>query len=175
METVLARGKETGWRRVLTVTPELCTGCRTCELACSLAKAGELNVWKARLRLRTGRSIGTFEPTVCRHCSNPSCLAACPFPGAMFLDERTGAVVISEEKCTGCRVCLEACPFGAIYLDPDGNLLKCDLCGGDPVCVRYCPTRPADSLPHLSHPEQSCLQYKAFHEVGKPLRRVKEE
>lgn len=162
-------------RQVITAKKELCTDCRICELVCSLNKAGELNVWKARLRVKPGVKIGTFEPLICRHCSKPPCLSACPIPGAMHLDKHTGAVVISEEKCTGCRVCLEACPFGVIFLDPDGNVLKCDLCGGDPLCVRYCPTRPANSLPHLSHPEQSCLQFKGFHEVSKPKLTVRKE
>ena len=162
-------------KELLTATPELCTGCRICELLCSLAKVGELNVYKARLRIKPGADIGTFEPNICRHCPDPPCLAACPIPEAMYTDEQTGVVVISKETCIGCQACLEACPYSAIYLDPEGNLLKCDLCGGEPICVRYCPTRPADSLPHLTHPERSCLQYNGFHDVSEPPGKVEEE
>jgi len=53
-------------------------------------------------------------------------------------DELTGAVVIDEQKCIGCKACVTACPFGAILLTPEGTLIKCDLCKGDPKCVKYC-------------------------------------
>ena len=47
-----------------------------------------------------------------------------------------------EDLYIGCRACVAACPFGAIrYWPEDNKILKCDLCGGDPACVRYCATK----------------------------------
>ena len=72
---------------------------------------------------------------------------------------------LNEEKCIGCLACVDACPFGAIQINPDGDVLKCDLCGGDPVCVKYCPPRPAHSFPHTTYPRASCLEYVEPHRV----------
>jgi Fe-S-cluster-containing hydrogenase component 2 len=50
-------------------------------------------------------------------------------------------VSISSEKCIGCYECITACPFNAIRVDTgEGLVFKCDLCGGDPECVKWCPT-----------------------------------
>jgi carbon-monoxide dehydrogenase iron sulfur subunit len=152
-------------RQVLTAKKELCIGCRTCELFCALNKTGQINPYRARIRVKTVSDLGSFAPIICRHCAKPACLYACKVPGAMVRDERTGVVAIVAEKCTKCGECVKACVFNAIQVDAEGNPLKCDMCGGDPVCVRYCPKRPADSLPHLHHPEQACLEFKELHKA----------
>lgn len=154
-------------RRILTAEPELCTGCRICELICSLGKTGELNIYRARLKIVTRDELGIFTPVICRHCVKPVCLSACPVPEAMARDELTGAVLIIEDNCIGCRECVDACPFGAIQLDPEGNPLKCDLCRGDPLCVRHCPTRPLEGPLNIPPSERSCLQFNEFHKVGR--------
>jgi Fe-S-cluster-containing dehydrogenase component len=65
---------------------------------------------------------------------------ACPVE-AFHRDEKTGAVLIDDDVCIGCRLCIDECPFGGISIDPDKErVIKCDLCGGDPQCVKYCPT-----------------------------------
>ncbi|MBS7628834.1 4Fe-4S binding protein, partial [Candidatus Bathyarchaeota archaeon] len=54
----------------------------------------------------------------------------------------TGSITIDEEKCTGCGVCIEWCPIGAISLNPEtSKAQKCDLCDGSPECVKYCPSK----------------------------------
>ncbi len=67
---------------------------------------------------------------------------ACPTE-ALYVDGRTGARSIDSEKCTGCGLCREACPqypATPIMCDPERNIcLKCDLCGGEPLCVKFCP------------------------------------
>lgn len=141
----------------LTIVTGLCTGCGMCELMCSLEKTGEVNPYRSRIRVAYDSDGFSPHPIVCRHCKRPPCLPVCPEPGAMRLED--GVVVIDESKCTRCLLCIDACPFGAIFLSPDGQVLKCDLCGGDPVCVKFCPLRPEYDLPGVKLPKQSCLQY----------------
>lgn len=50
--------------------------------------------------------------------------------------------MVDEEKCVGCGFCVIACPWGLVVLDPmKRKAIKCDLCGGDPVCVKECPEK----------------------------------
>jgi carbon-monoxide dehydrogenase iron sulfur subunit len=79
-----------------------------------------------------------FKPVFCRMCRNAQCVDVCP-TGALVQDEESGQVILYTELCNGCGECLEACPFDAIWMDDErGVVIKCDLCGGDPVCVKYC-------------------------------------
>jgi len=58
---------------------------------------------------------------------------------AIKRDEETGAMLIDYDLCVGCRLCLMLCPFGGINFDAKNRkVLKCDLCGGEPVCVKFC-------------------------------------
>jgi Fe-S-cluster-containing hydrogenase component 2 len=67
-------------------------------------------------------------------------MRACPVD-AISVDMATGAKVVSDDKCVGCKVCTIACPFGTInYSQATGKVVKCDLCGGDPQCAAACPT-----------------------------------
>ena len=145
-------------KKALKAVNELCTGCALCEVVCSLGHTGSANPARARLRVVETHDEWRY-PVICRHCKKPKCFEACPVPGAMARDLRTQAVIIDSEKCTSCGACVEACPFDAIFVGPGGEVLKCDLCGGDPRCVRYCFPRPANQFPHLPADEQSCLSY----------------
>lgn len=137
-----------------------CSGCLMCELACSLNKTGIINPALARLKVIVSEKDFTNSPVICHHCKNAPCQAACPIPEAMLYNPDTGVWAINERYCIGCLACVDACPFGAIRVGPNREILKCDLCGGNPVCVKYCPPRP------LPPPEQSCLQYVEPHTVG---------
>jgi len=120
---------------------DLCTGCRICELACSAIKFGAYTPRKAHVAISIESQGLRAQPTICIQCQNAPCLRACP-TDAIQRDEKIGAVVISEEKCTGCRMCIPACPIKAIYFNATTRkATKCDLCNGDPVCVKYCPTK----------------------------------
>ncbi len=82
---------------------------------------------------------GIDAPIVCYQCRKPPCKEHCP-TGAIETDDRQGIVVINEEKCIGCGICVDDCPFGAMMFDEDkGVAMKCDLCGGEPKCVKDCP------------------------------------
>lgn len=119
---------------------DLCTGCRICELACSATKFGAYAPRRAHITISIESKGLRGQPTVCTQCENAPCIHACP-TNAIQRDEKIGAVVISEEKCTGCRMCVLACPIEAIYFDVETRkATKCDLCGGAPICVKYCPT-----------------------------------
>lgn len=144
--------------RVLKADPEFCDGCRMCELVCSLYKSGWVNPYLARIRVvRTGD--GAPRPLICRHCKVAQCQRVCPVPGAFYERESTGALAIDQFKCTRCLKCVDACPFAALWVAPSGETLKCDLCDGDPVCVKHCPYTPENSMPRLPYPKQSCLKY----------------
>ena len=127
--------------------PELCTGCRTCELACSAFKnGGKFQPSLSRIQVVDDPFAGTihaFEPKVCLQCQDPKCVTACPVEAAMYIDEKTGARCIKEDKCIGCKKCIKACGSyfepPRIVFDPVRKLaLKCDLCGGHPQCVKWC-------------------------------------
>lgn len=125
--------------KVIAVDPNKCTGCRLCELACSLKNTGEFNPARARIQV-----IGFDElfslPVVCFQCEKPYCAEICP-TGAITKDTASGVVSISKDKCVGCKMCILACPFGTIVFSSEDRVpIKCELCGGDPECVLFCPT-----------------------------------
>ena len=157
-------------RKVLLSFNELCTGCRICELMCSLRNTGMVNPSLARIKVIRSRKDHSTFPIICRHCTNAPCKEVCPVPDAMYFDENTGVVLISDENCIQCFACVDACPFGAIQVGPNKELLKCDLCGGDPVCVKYCPSVPGYLFPHTPWPTQSCLQYIESSKITKNKR-----
>ena len=117
-----------------------CTGCKTCETVCSLVQTGICN--PATSRRRTIHfDEGILDVSMqCQQCDEPACMNICPAE-AIYVDEETGAKVINYVKCIGCKMCSIACPFGSIFLDPlTKQLIKCDLCSGDPACAKSCPT-----------------------------------
>ena len=124
--------------KVIYVDPERCTGCKVCEMVCSLYHENEVNPTKSRVYVITWEHEGIDIPVVCQHCEDPPCEKACP-TNAIFRDSQTGAVLIKEEKCIGCRMCISACPFGAPSVRANTmEVVKCDLCGGQPQCVEFC-------------------------------------
>ena len=88
-----------------------------------------------------------YLPTICMHCTEPACLAACPRT-AISKREEDGIVLIDEDRCDGYRFCMEACPYKRIYFNPNRFISqKCVMCfarleeGVAPACVRQCPGR----------------------------------
>jgi len=129
-------------RYLITVDAALCTGCRICELVCSLSHTGACWPERARVRVVSEEAEGRVEsvPTLCAQCEVPACRLACP-TGATHVGGPAEARLVAAEKCIGCSGCVWACPFGASVLDPvTGVANRCDLCEGDPRCVKHCPT-----------------------------------
>lgn len=126
-------------RETVIANPDSCSGCRICQMICSLTHEGVIDVEKSRIRVTSDPFRGTSTIVVCRQCHDAPCYYACP-ESAIKLDQTNGTVVIDEERCNGCLRCVEACSFDAIqFSEADHNAYKCDLCGGDPECVKWCP------------------------------------
>jgi len=127
--------------KVLSVDLEKCSGCRTCEAICSIKNTGECNPTRSRIRVISYEKRGQFHnyiPMVCQQCNKALCVEACPV-NALSRDQENGAIVVAEDRCVGCRLCVIICPIGGVFIDPATNLAyKCDLCKGDPECVKHC-------------------------------------
>jgi Fe-S-cluster-containing hydrogenase component 2 len=125
--------------KAIRVSPKKCKGCRLCEAMCSFSHTGTIAPTRSRIRIRSEPLKGKDVPVVCQQCKEEPCAAACPF-GAIVRNSKQGILIINEDDCRACGSCIEACPFGAVFLDSEsGKAIKCDLCGGDPICVKMCP------------------------------------
>ena len=114
-----------------------CTECKRCMIACSLAKSGGVQMQNARIDIKSNWPE-VPEVQVCRFedCTGHPCIAACPVAA---ISESDGVVLIDGKACIGCGACVGVCPYQAIRI-VSGIALKCDLCGGDPACVKECVT-----------------------------------
>lgn len=113
-----------------------CTGCRLCEMACSINLFGEFNPYLSNISVMISENGEPNMPVTCMQCEEPFCVPVCP-AGAFDVDNE--GIVVLTNKCVGCKMCLMVCPFGNIhYLR--SRVVKCDLCGGDPECVKICPS-----------------------------------
>ncbi|NIS78915.1 MAG: 4Fe-4S dicluster domain-containing protein [Anaerolineales bacterium] len=124
--------------RLLIVDHEKCTGCLLCELACSVKHTGQNNPSHSRIHVLKWPMQGFELPMVCLQCENAPCVAACP-KAALYRDPHMYRVTWNPNACIGCKMCVMVCPFGAIGVDGNTQqVIKCDLCDGDPICVRFC-------------------------------------
>ncbi len=147
--------------KVFVIDVSLCTGCDNCQLACKDEHVGndwapiarpqpEIGQFWMKLNKKTCGTVPKVRvnhtPTMCNHCSNPACMAACD-AGAVWRND-DGFIIFDTEKCTGCKKCMEACPYGVIYFNEELNLAqKCTGCAHlldngykVPRCVEVCPT-----------------------------------
>lgn len=128
-----------------------CIGCNACEIACK--QVHDLPVGPRLIRVQPddcremdGKLQLRYTVTLCRQCDNPPCKNVCP-TGAITRQE-DGIVLIDRELCTGCKDCIEACPFDAMQFNPYSQMaMTCDLCrdrlynGMQPACAAACPGR----------------------------------
>jgi len=119
--------------------PSKCTGCGLCEYVCTLEKNEPLcNPLRSRIRVIRLTSVYNIAMT-CRFCKDAPCIKACPRK-ALTQSEKNGVILVDEAKCDKCGWCVQSCPYGGISLHPDKtSVLVCDLCGGEPKCVEFCP------------------------------------
>ncbi len=126
-------------RMIYKVSVERCIACGKCELACAFAHGSEGKPAKSRINIhRRGPEMGV--PVVCLQCHEAACVAVCPTQ-TLVRNQETGAIDRHRQRCISCRMCVAACPFGNMLWDDAYRCVqKCDLCGGDPHCVPFCPT-----------------------------------
>jgi Fe-S-cluster-containing dehydrogenase component len=138
---------------VLVVNPEICCSCMNCMFACTLFKDGVAAPEIARIQLLSHNNYTFENPALpCLQCNDPQCLRYCPV-GAITVDSTTGARVINQQLCIGCQTCIDSCPYTPprVRFDSVKNkATKCDLCSGDPQCVKACPT---GALSYFTNPD----------------------
>lgn len=132
-----------------------CVQCQGCEVACQREHDGQSNMNVVLVNDRFA------VPIACQHCDPAPCLLVCPNEA---LSSDGVEVKLDQEKCTGCRLCTIACPFGAMGFNAKTlKAAKCDLCehrranGKDPACVTTCPSQ--------------ALNYDLFEKYGSVKRR----
>ncbi len=124
----------------LMVHKSKCTGCRLCETACVIAEDGIVSLLDSRIQIfHEEVEAQQFKVQVCRQCKLCPPLDVCPTEA--LTRDGDGVVHIETALCPdGCRLCVDACPLDAIYVRSDLKVTVCDLCGGDPMCIKYCET-----------------------------------
>lgn len=138
-----------------------CIGCHACTVACKAENevpVGNFRTWVKYVEKGTYPEIKRhFAVLRCNHCTNAPCVKICPVNA---LEKRPDGIVdIDRDACIGCRACMQACPYDAIYLNEDkGTVEKCHFCahrvekGLEPACVIVCPEQ-AIVTGDLSDPE----------------------
>jgi anaerobic carbon-monoxide dehydrogenase iron sulfur subunit len=130
-------------KKIIRIRNERCTGCRVCELMCSFEKEAVFIPQQSRVKIFQDRKQGLDIVSLCQSCDPAPCLNACK-PGALSRNMNHGNITLDIEKCTkeSCLKCIAVCPYHAIGWKPDTReILICDLCDGDPECVKYCKPR----------------------------------
>ena len=127
--------------KVLSAEPKKCTGCKICEQWCTISHYNVMNPKKSRISVTRSHDDLMNYPVACHQCVDAPCIAACPTKiSALSRDENTGAIIVDENKCILCKACIRACPYDAMKAFPAAkHVFTCDLCGGDPQCVKHCP------------------------------------
>src|SRR6185503_19213793 len=153
------------WPKVIDQTR--CIGCHTCSTPCKSENAVPLGVNRTYVKYV---DVGTFpaarrafQVTRCNQCDHPPCVTACP-TSAMYR-RPDGIVDFDKSICIGCKACIAACPYDAIFINPeDHSAEKCNFCthrlevGLEPACVVVCPTE-AILIGNLRDPESRVAQY----------------
>jgi carbon-monoxide dehydrogenase iron sulfur subunit len=140
-----------------------CSGCRICEKVCALTHEKKYNPAYSRIQVYQFYPGPIDVPIVCQYCEDQPCISACP-TAALTYDREAFKMTVDEDRCTGCELCNQACidndRGGCITFHPQtGTAQICDLCSGDPQCVKHCPSQvlhffppPRFSRKHLAKP-----------------------
>jgi Fe-S-cluster-containing hydrogenase component 2 len=129
-----------------------CTGCRNCEVECALFHDKKLDLTRSRIKTYYFNPP-VDVPSLCAKCGDSPCVKACPEKvAALSKDKTTGAVLVDEKKCIACWACIEPCAkdrANVIRKSKDEKVVVgiCDLCGGDPSCVKACPEGALSIVP----------------------------
>ncbi len=134
-------------RYAMVIDLRRCVGCHACSVACKSENKVPLSVWRSWVKqIERGKFPNTqrhFLPRLCNHCDHPACVEACPTKASYQRED--GVILIHEERCIGCKLCMAACPYDARFLHPDKKIAnKCTFCahrvdqGVVPACVNTC-------------------------------------
>jgi Fe-S-cluster-containing dehydrogenase component/formate-dependent nitrite reductase membrane component NrfD len=151
-----------------------CIGCHACTVACKTEHeipVGQFRTWVKYVDSGTfPESTRDFGVMRCNHCTDAPCVAICPTSSLFQRDD--GIVDFDSEVCIGCKSCMQACPYDAIYIDKDTNTAaKCNFCahrvdnGLEPACVTVCPTHSI-WVGDLEDPASGISQLLATNEVS---------
>ena len=121
--------------KILMISPKKCNNCKTCEAVCSNDAVNVITFEEAAISV----------PIMCMQCEDAACMKVC-VNGAISKDEN-GAVIVDSKRCIGCKMCISACSLGNIHYNYRlKKIMKCNLCGADPLCAKYCPTRAIEYM-----------------------------
>lgn len=151
-----------------------CIGCHACSTACKQENEVPLGVNRTWVKYVEKGAFPDarrfFQVTRCNHCANPPCVRICPVT-AMY-QRADGIVEFDGDVCIGCKACLQACPYDAIYMDPNtGTAAKCHFCshrtdlGLEPACGVVCPTQ-AIVAGDLDDPSSAIRRLLGRHDVS---------
>ena len=149
-------------KKVFVIDMAICNGCYACQFVCKDEHVGndwtpiakpepDIGQFWIKMDEQVHGSVPkvkvSYRPHLCMHCDDAPCMEACSVNGAIYKRD-DGLVIVNPEKCTGCRNCVDACPYGAIYFNEDLNIAqKCTGCAHlldngwtEPRCVDACPT-----------------------------------
>jgi Fe-S-cluster-containing dehydrogenase component/formate-dependent nitrite reductase membrane component NrfD len=147
-ETVtLRQAAPVRWAKVVDQTR--CIGCHACSTACKSENQVPIGVQRTYVKYvdvgRFPQARRAFQVTRCNQCAEPPCVFACPT--AAMHRRPDGIVDFDKRVCVGCKACIAACPYDAIFINPeDRSAEKCNFCaqrldiGLEPACVVVCPT-----------------------------------
>ena len=127
-----------------------CIGCHACTVACKSEHEVSVGVNRTWVKyIEKGefpQSRRLFSVMRCNHCDNAPCVEICPVT-ALFV-RSDGIVDFDNRRCIGCKACMQACPYDALYIDPQTHTAaKCNYCAHridknlEPACVNVCPTQ----------------------------------
>ena len=125
-----------------------CIGCHACTTACKSEHDVPVGVNRTWVKqVEKGEFPNTrrlFSVMRCNHCTDAPCVEICPTEALFFRDD--GIVDFDKDRCIGCKSCMQACPYDALYIDPETHTAaKCNYCahridiGLEPACVNVCP------------------------------------
>ena len=126
-----------------------CIGCHACTVVCKSEHEVAIGVNRTHVKyIEKGvfpDSSRSFSVHRCNHCEDAPCTEICP-TSALYT-RKDGIVDFDNDRCVGCKSCMQACPYDALYIDPDSNTAaKCNYCahrvdgGYEPACAVICPT-----------------------------------
>ena len=150
-----------------------CIGCHASTVACKSEHDVPIGVNRTHVKyIEKGTypdSTREFSVHRCNHCEDAPCTTICPTYALFTRDD--GIVDFDNDRCIGCKSCMQACPYDALYIDPnEGTAAKCNYCAHrvensyEPACVIVCPTESIISG-DLDDPNSAISQSVANHDV----------